>query len=402
MSNSLDPDQARQNVGPDLGQNCLQRLPADDVSKQRVKVGLAFGMVAGQSMLITRDLHISCGCIRLISISQELVGNKISTDTSVLKDEPEKSENELATGVSRSALDQMSHIPGDDMGIIECHPFLMETDTKTNEANLIIPNSPDSEPKYVHALSQYGMPEAVTNPSFTNSETKYDSIMMIKTSLPDPVVNPEVSMTKVGHLEKLDEIETKDTVVAKTVLDPPWSGNEEKSNFYDSLVNSSQMVSEIKEEPRQLDTISGACSKTISEHLENNDWTVTNSERNMLPVIKTETYKNVELNEAVANNDVVVAPISLHLHESVTHLHMTESGMEVEVSDSAARSSISSQSQKRDELLEYEEIKSELKACKQELVSTKSQLTKVERQLVKANNYNEDLRKQVKNCAKYL
>ena len=28
MSNSLDPDQAQQNVGPDLGPNCLQRFPA--------------------------------------------------------------------------------------------------------------------------------------------------------------------------------------------------------------------------------------------------------------------------------------------------------------------------------------------------------------------------------------
>ena len=320
--------------------------------------------------------------------------NKISTDPSVLKDEPEKSENELATGVSESVLDQMKDRSDDDMGIVECHPFLMETDTITNETDLIVPNSPGSETKDVHALSQYGMPEAVTNPSLTSSETKYDSIMVVKTSLPDPVVNPEVSMTKVGHLEKLDEIETKDPDVTKTVLDPPWSVNEEKSNFCDSLVNSSHMVSEINEEPRQLDSISGACSETISENLENKDWTDTHSERNMLPVIKTETKKDDEL------NDVVVAPISLDLHESVTHLQMTESEMEVGVSDSMARSSISSQSQKRDELLEYEEIKSELKACKQELVSTKSQLTKVERQLVKANNYNEDLRKQVKKCAK--
>ena len=30
VSNSLDPDQARQNVGPGLGLNCLQRLSADD------------------------------------------------------------------------------------------------------------------------------------------------------------------------------------------------------------------------------------------------------------------------------------------------------------------------------------------------------------------------------------
>ena len=30
LSNSLDPDQARHFVGPDLGPNCLQRLSADD------------------------------------------------------------------------------------------------------------------------------------------------------------------------------------------------------------------------------------------------------------------------------------------------------------------------------------------------------------------------------------
>ena len=29
VSNSFDPDQGRQNVGPDLGLNCLQRLSAD-------------------------------------------------------------------------------------------------------------------------------------------------------------------------------------------------------------------------------------------------------------------------------------------------------------------------------------------------------------------------------------
>ena len=32
MSNSLDPDQARHFVGPDLGPNCLQRLSADNKS----------------------------------------------------------------------------------------------------------------------------------------------------------------------------------------------------------------------------------------------------------------------------------------------------------------------------------------------------------------------------------
>ena len=36
VSNSLDPDQARQNVGPDLGPNCLQMLSADATSRQRI------------------------------------------------------------------------------------------------------------------------------------------------------------------------------------------------------------------------------------------------------------------------------------------------------------------------------------------------------------------------------
>ena len=45
VSYSLDPDQARHFVGPDLGPNCLQRLLADDISKQRVKVGVVFRKV---------------------------------------------------------------------------------------------------------------------------------------------------------------------------------------------------------------------------------------------------------------------------------------------------------------------------------------------------------------------
>ena len=34
----LDPDQARQNVGPDLGSTCLQKLSADDSSRQIVNI----------------------------------------------------------------------------------------------------------------------------------------------------------------------------------------------------------------------------------------------------------------------------------------------------------------------------------------------------------------------------
>ena len=36
VSNSLDLDQARHFVGPDLGPNCLQSLSADDASRHRV------------------------------------------------------------------------------------------------------------------------------------------------------------------------------------------------------------------------------------------------------------------------------------------------------------------------------------------------------------------------------
>ena len=38
VSNSLDSDQARLFVGPDLGPNCLQMLSVDNTSRQRVEV----------------------------------------------------------------------------------------------------------------------------------------------------------------------------------------------------------------------------------------------------------------------------------------------------------------------------------------------------------------------------
>ena len=38
MSNSLDPDQVRHFVGPDLGQNSLESLSADDTSRQKVNL----------------------------------------------------------------------------------------------------------------------------------------------------------------------------------------------------------------------------------------------------------------------------------------------------------------------------------------------------------------------------
>ena len=44
MSNSLDPDQARRIVGPDLGPNCLPRLSADDTGRQGVNTRTRGGM----------------------------------------------------------------------------------------------------------------------------------------------------------------------------------------------------------------------------------------------------------------------------------------------------------------------------------------------------------------------
>ena len=35
VTNSLDPDQVRHFVGPDLAQNCLQWLSADNTSRQK-------------------------------------------------------------------------------------------------------------------------------------------------------------------------------------------------------------------------------------------------------------------------------------------------------------------------------------------------------------------------------
>ena len=44
MSNSLDPDQDRRSVDPDLGPNCLQRLSADNKSS-----------LAGKELLLILD-----------------------------------------------------------------------------------------------------------------------------------------------------------------------------------------------------------------------------------------------------------------------------------------------------------------------------------------------------------
>ena len=41
VSNSLDPDQAPPNVGTELGPSCLQRLSADNTSRQKLIILLS-------------------------------------------------------------------------------------------------------------------------------------------------------------------------------------------------------------------------------------------------------------------------------------------------------------------------------------------------------------------------
>ena len=60
MSNSLDPDQTRCFVGPDLGPNCLQRLSADNTRRQSVKLLHSGGPMAlgeGQAKMAVKDLN---------------------------------------------------------------------------------------------------------------------------------------------------------------------------------------------------------------------------------------------------------------------------------------------------------------------------------------------------------
>ena len=45
VSNSLDPDQDRHSVSPDLGPSCLQKLSADSTNRQKVNVRVNFGKV---------------------------------------------------------------------------------------------------------------------------------------------------------------------------------------------------------------------------------------------------------------------------------------------------------------------------------------------------------------------
>ena len=73
VSNSLDPDKARLSFEPDLGSNCLQRLSADNTSKQRVKLGLVLGWV-NFHLLTSLLIHFrSLYCKLYVPISSSLI-----------------------------------------------------------------------------------------------------------------------------------------------------------------------------------------------------------------------------------------------------------------------------------------------------------------------------------------
>ena len=65
MSNSLDPDQVRHFFRPDLGPNCLQRLSADNSSRQSVKQSGISGKIFNDLGLVYTQLQnydLACSC----------------------------------------------------------------------------------------------------------------------------------------------------------------------------------------------------------------------------------------------------------------------------------------------------------------------------------------------------
>ena len=65
MSTSLDPDQAHHFVKPDLGPNCLQKLSADDTSRQRVNMLLFCPGNSDEKIFL--DVHAISTCLSCLS-----------------------------------------------------------------------------------------------------------------------------------------------------------------------------------------------------------------------------------------------------------------------------------------------------------------------------------------------
>ena len=68
MSNSWDPDQNQHSIGPDLGPNCLQRLSADDTSKELInKYILEFFFFFHDALSLTQAKDINTGQFCLLA-----------------------------------------------------------------------------------------------------------------------------------------------------------------------------------------------------------------------------------------------------------------------------------------------------------------------------------------------
>ena len=78
MPNSLDPDQARHFVWPDLGPNCLQRLSADERSRQRVNDSAGddyYFTMCTVRIKIPITVYGKYECVLIFSITLCLLGN---------------------------------------------------------------------------------------------------------------------------------------------------------------------------------------------------------------------------------------------------------------------------------------------------------------------------------------
>ena len=63
MPNSLDTDQVRHFVGPEVGPNCLQRLSADNTSRQRDNLQVEERNIANMNTISLSLLVVTYSCL---------------------------------------------------------------------------------------------------------------------------------------------------------------------------------------------------------------------------------------------------------------------------------------------------------------------------------------------------
>ena len=324
--------------------------------------------------------------------------------------EPDVSQNELVnTDNCQNETSETKGTTDKDTDTIACHAFLMDTENDAcgldtdSQSNLS-----ESETQADDGVRRYSISEAETNPRVADL-TNYDGAMEAKPHWSDQADSIDVTGTKSALSENMVKLETSHIVNGKSKSDVSEPEATERiielEIKYGANVEtqSNYLISETKFKVGDSD----ACTETNCDNSESEvTHRLTESETNHYSNTGTEVYmpefalnrKNIksETKDIVEDTDV-----SLDLSE-----WQKKQGVESETDFEMLETKYSSPSQgltntSRVQELEYEEIKSELKSCKEELLSTKRHLTKVERQLEKANNYNEDLRKQVSSSSFY-